>query len=511
MTKGRADELGAYRLVVRFGAEIMEEGFTSVPNLVLNQYAALGITGAEMLFIIHVWQFWWSERENPHPASRTLAERMGVDQRTIRNYTASLEAKGFLATRERIIPGEGQRANVYDFAKLLKAVTKAAKSAGKSTPHGAPDPRKESSGEGRKEVAGGRRKNVSAQRLKKRSGEGWKDDSALEYVVSDESLDEDRSNLRTASGQVSPGEVQGGEGQPSGPRPSETPPRALPDGDQGDTASAGHPPREELHRFAEVVAREFNDQAPFRATLSRLVNLYHRAGLPLEEYTARLDGARQRTQERTGAIRTLPGEQASHGLSRKNKMPYFFALFEEMLGLRESPPPRSGADVGEQRAGGESDLAVPDGGGRRPPWRPNRQGDPPVGRPAPLSDRPAGTPLPPGAAGEDVRLIKGVVSTFSRQFADYAAADVLGEWAVALWRGSRLSREHFLAAAEDASVQMLRDRAAAPSAARFQACLTEMLARPGGHQDTEAQDRREAPSSSAPAGDAVATPDGDGA
>ena len=76
MTKGRTDETaGAYRLAVRFGVEIMEDGFTSVPNLVLNHYAALGITGAEMLFIIHVWQFWWSEREKPHPPTRSLAER----------------------------------------------------------------------------------------------------------------------------------------------------------------------------------------------------------------------------------------------------------------------------------------------------------------------------------------------------------------------------------------------------------------------------------------------------
>ncbi len=201
MTKGRAEEPGAYRLIVRFGAEIMEEGFTSVPNLVLNHYAALGITGAEMLFIIHVWQFWWSERENPHPSSRVLAERMGVDQRTIRNYTASLETKGFLTTRERIIPGEGQRANVYDFAKLLKAVTKAAKIGGKSTGGGAADPRKELSEEGRKEISGGRRKNVSAQRLKKLSGEGRKVDSGLEYVAEDELLDEDISYIRQASTQ----------------------------------------------------------------------------------------------------------------------------------------------------------------------------------------------------------------------------------------------------------------------------------------------------------------------
>lgn len=551
MTKGRAEEPAAYRLIVRFGAEIMEEGFTSVPNLVLNHYAALGITGAEMLFIIHVWQFWWSERENPHPSSRVLAERMGVDQRTVRNYSASLEAKGFLVTRERIIPGEGQRANVYDFAKLLKAVTKAAKMVGRGTGAGTLDPRKDPSAPARTDLSGGRRRNISAQRLKKLSGEGWKDDSGLKYVVSNELSDEDISNIRQLPTQqkrergrpskerpqpagTSPEPslttmplppASSGEGRPRppscpAPHPPETPLRSrgrqgemdhvpgppdreTPHNEEGATAPAGDPAREELHGYAEVIAREFNDQAPFRATLSRIVNLYRRAELPLEEFTERIDAARQRTKERTGAIRMLAGEKAAHGLSAKNKMPYFFAIFEELLGLREPPPsPTSGAEEGETPARRKPDPATRDGGERRPPWRPHSRDGAPVAKPAPAPERPAGA-TPPSGTGEDARLIKGVISTFSRQFADCSAADGLGEWAVALWRCSRLSRERFLATAADASVQMLRDRTTSPSAARFQACLTEMLGRLDGNQDTDAQDRGEMPSLSAPAVDNV--------
>lgn len=38
-----------YRIAVRFGDRILEAGFTLVPNLVLNHYAELRITPAEML------------------------------------------------------------------------------------------------------------------------------------------------------------------------------------------------------------------------------------------------------------------------------------------------------------------------------------------------------------------------------------------------------------------------------------------------------------------------------
>ncbi len=44
-------------LEVKFGDALLEHGFTSIPNLVLESYAALGITSNEMLFIIHVWKY----------------------------------------------------------------------------------------------------------------------------------------------------------------------------------------------------------------------------------------------------------------------------------------------------------------------------------------------------------------------------------------------------------------------------------------------------------------------
>ena len=466
-----------------------------------------------------------------------------------------METKGFLTTRERIIPGEGQGANVYDFAKLLKAVTKAARMGGKGTAGGGASPRKESSGEGRKEISGGRRKNVSAQRLKKRSGEGWKDDSALEYVAEDELLDEDLSNLRQAATQqkrgrgrpakerlrsggdrpkvatatVSPGAAAGGEtrSRPATPDDAGSPEatsreregrgdgdhalavseRDAPGSEDGAAGLADVPARGELHVFAEVAAREFNDQAPFRATLSRIVNLYHRAGLPSEEFTERLDAARQRTKERTGAVRTLAGKQATHGRSRKNTMPYFFAIFEDLLGLRESPAlPAPDAGEGATPAGRESNPAVPGGWDRRPSWRSYRGENAPADRPAPAPERVvAGTPDP--GSDEDARLIKTVVSTFGRQFADFAAAEALGEWAVTLWQESHLSRERFLAAATEASEQLLRDRATSPSAALFRNGLMRTVERLGDGTAVGTHDRGESPAPSAPIADGAAPRD----
>ena len=504
MTKGRTDETaGAYRLAVRFGVEIMEDGFTSVPNLVLNHYAALGITGAEMLFIIHVWQFWWSEREKPHPPTRSLAERMGVDQRTIRNYTASLEAKGFLTTHEQIIPGEGQRANIYDFAKLLKAVTRAARGGGKGA-GGALGPRKDLSAPPWKNVSVGGRKNVSAQRLKKISGDGRKDGSGQEYVVEENPLDEDHSNLRLAPIQQEQGQERPGGALKAGSNPidqlasgdSYASSDAPPDGKREYGLAEGRddiwteaetceraandaaPPTDETRarflRFAEDLARELHDAAPLRATVSRLVNTYRRSGLSYDEFQDQMYAARATTQERSAAIRA-PAAGTRVGSGRKNKMAYFFAVLENRVGVRES----SRRPVSEDDAGGPKESLAETAAVQRE----DRQGpvprDPryPRGSAPPTNLRGGGS-MPADAVSSpdrDASIIHGVVASFSQQFADHAAAEALGAWAVGLWRRVELSRQQFLEAAHEASTAMLREQVASPLV--FQTRLTDALAR----------------------------------
>jgi hypothetical protein len=110
-----------HRISVRFGDAILEAGHTAVPNLVLNSYCRLGITPGEMLFVIHIWQHWWTERD-PYPSLGTIAARMGISRRQARNHASSLKTKGYLRVNERTAAGRGQLSSEYDFAPLLQAV-----------------------------------------------------------------------------------------------------------------------------------------------------------------------------------------------------------------------------------------------------------------------------------------------------------------------------------------------------------------------------------------------------
>src|SRR5215831_15451281 len=102
-----------YRITVRFGDDLLQAGFTAVPNLLLNHYTELGMSQAELVFVVHLCQYWWSEK-NPYPSLQTIATKMGKDLRQTRRYAERLRNAELLETHERTAPGLGQITSEYD-------------------------------------------------------------------------------------------------------------------------------------------------------------------------------------------------------------------------------------------------------------------------------------------------------------------------------------------------------------------------------------------------------------
>ncbi len=106
---------------VRFGDDLMQGNFTVVPNLILDHYAELGISPVEMMWTIHVWEYWWTLHD-PYPSLSSVAEKMGVSRRQAQRYAESLREKGYLETNIRLLEGVGQSTNEYDFTPMLRAI-----------------------------------------------------------------------------------------------------------------------------------------------------------------------------------------------------------------------------------------------------------------------------------------------------------------------------------------------------------------------------------------------------
>lgn len=94
--------------------------------------------------------------------------------------------------------------------------------------------------------------------------------------------------------------------------------------------------RQVISAYIEDFARELNDTAPLTSSVSRAHNLYRQAGLHREAFISKLYEARTITREHATGIRSRAGDPAKV-LTPKKKMAYFFAVLEDVLGLKDQP------------------------------------------------------------------------------------------------------------------------------------------------------------------------------
>jgi len=109
--------------IIQIWGDILDEGFTSVPNLLLRYRSILGIKPQHLSLIIDIMSFKW-DIYSPFPSYTTLARRAGVDERTIKRITQDLEELGLLIKEPRFDGATGaQITTIFDFRPLVKKLT----------------------------------------------------------------------------------------------------------------------------------------------------------------------------------------------------------------------------------------------------------------------------------------------------------------------------------------------------------------------------------------------------
>lgn len=109
--------------IVQVWGEILDEGFTSVPNILLRYRTNLGIKSHHLALIIDIMSFKW-DSENPFPSYSTLAQRANVTERGIRKIIHELEELKLLIRTPRFDEETGaQITTVFDFRPLVQKLT----------------------------------------------------------------------------------------------------------------------------------------------------------------------------------------------------------------------------------------------------------------------------------------------------------------------------------------------------------------------------------------------------
>lgn len=102
-----------YSFDKKWSPAIAAHGFTALPNLLLKNYKALGITTPELRIIIAIELHRWDDKQ-PWPSIGTLASIAGITSRRARVLVTSLHDKALVIRSER-----DNDTNTYSFEKLI--------------------------------------------------------------------------------------------------------------------------------------------------------------------------------------------------------------------------------------------------------------------------------------------------------------------------------------------------------------------------------------------------------
>lgn len=71
-------------------------GFQAVPDLLLKNQAALGLSATDLVVLLNVLMHWWYPAQKPFPRSTIISARMGISSRTVQRSINELENAGLL-------------------------------------------------------------------------------------------------------------------------------------------------------------------------------------------------------------------------------------------------------------------------------------------------------------------------------------------------------------------------------------------------------------------------------
>ncbi|NIP32128.1 MAG: hypothetical protein GTN99_11380 [Candidatus Dadabacteria bacterium] len=117
--------------IVQIWGDILDEGFTSVPNILLRYRKNLKIKPKHLTLIIDIMSFKW-DSESPYPSYSTLANRAGMDERSVKRTMQELEELGLLIRTPRFDKESGaQITTVFDFRPLVNRLSEEKKQTNK--------------------------------------------------------------------------------------------------------------------------------------------------------------------------------------------------------------------------------------------------------------------------------------------------------------------------------------------------------------------------------------------
>jgi len=111
----------------KWGKDLMDAGYTVVPNIIIEKQHALGLQPVDFAIVMVLSMFWWRKDSPARPGKKRIATALHVDPRTVQRRLAKLEKLGLIRRQTRRNKTGDNDPNEYLFTGLLKRATDFAK------------------------------------------------------------------------------------------------------------------------------------------------------------------------------------------------------------------------------------------------------------------------------------------------------------------------------------------------------------------------------------------------
>jgi Helix-turn-helix domain len=299
----------------------LRHGFVQLPKMIL--YAQNLTRDAKLLYAVLLGYAW--EKDRCFPGYRRLCRDMQASENMVRKYMRELEAVGLLSQKRR---GLG-KTNIYTLHDLRTAKIEVLEPQFSD----APEPAK------------------SAGKVEEEEIETERNRSNIRNATNEKKMIDGRVNGTGAasSKEVVRGKRDAAFAQPllavrPNDRSSDHPARRATEPTAiGETLKKRRGAVAEISEDRQILidylsdfAREMNDEAPLRVSVTRALNLLNRSGVPRQRFIEFMFEARARTKEASSSIRkTVKKDGAAFPV--KAKMPFFFATLEQLCGVSPEP------------------------------------------------------------------------------------------------------------------------------------------------------------------------------
>jgi DNA-binding HxlR family transcriptional regulator len=107
-----------------WGKDVVSHGYVAVPAILIRSQHRLGISPTQINIIVQLLEYWIDPARKPFPTKRDLANRIGLNEKTIQHNIRELEKAGMVRREQRKTKSGDWNSNIYHLDGLIMKVRK---------------------------------------------------------------------------------------------------------------------------------------------------------------------------------------------------------------------------------------------------------------------------------------------------------------------------------------------------------------------------------------------------